>query len=580
MNAATSVGAESPGSEIVRIPAKIKIGSPTPTGGTEGVSSSADQDFRRTWQEFFSAAAQPVTAVAKDEDSFNDSESLDLQEGLEAEPGNVARTVSQPGSVDGQTARPASSKNVMPARPGAITRQSLQALVATSSQAGPRTEAKSASVVLHNGNAEALKAPVQKSTRPEAAQTIATNHEDPSSQSALNVEIVMRTNAVAPVPSANSEQLPKGHSLFNQPIESSEVTPAAPQTAVRVHPALAAAVNSQTTGGSLSQGWTSEGDISLDPSLSLTTVDTKPTVRARAGSVTPSVDAQVDDQAPPVAVQKVAEAANQGGTPTLQPELTLSNQGLRLSTADPGKQSKAAREQASFGHSPINLRSAAGAARSETHSEHSSAPVAGVAATTFVAQPAFVARPAVSPAGVSLPSPSPDRSIAIAAHRLDSAAEPSSAIDATASQPASRWTVTGAHRVEAGFDDPSLGWVAVRAQSSAGTIHAAVVPSSVEAAEVLGGHLVGLNAHMATERIPMSEVSLSAPDGGNAQSAAQGNGQGHEQGGRKDPQQSQAAERGSLLHLPQNLPVTESASSMTPITNISMHEAQYVSVRV
>jgi hypothetical protein len=59
-----------------------------------------------------------------------------------------------------------------------------------------------------------------------------------------------------------------------------------------------------------------------------------------------------------------------------------------------------------------------------------------------------------------------------------------------------------------------LGWVSVRAQAGAGGIHAAVVPSSEVAAQVLGSHLAGLNAHMASHYERLNPVTLSTPDAG------------------------------------------------------------------
>lgn len=78
--------------------------------------------------------------------------------------------------------------------------------------------------------------------------------------------------------------------------------------------------------------------------------------------------------------------------------------------------------------------------------------------------------------------------------------------------PISRWTLAGSHRAEAGFHDPSLGWVSVRAQAGAGGIHAVVVPASDTAAQVLNTHLAGLNAHMTSQYEHLSTVTLASPD--------------------------------------------------------------------
>ncbi len=89
--------------------------------------------------------------------------------------------------------------------------------------------------------------------------------------------------------------------------------------------------------------------------------------------------------------------------------------------------------------------------------------------------------------------------------------EPFAAIDAGMNDGAARWIHADSHQAEAGFQDQSLGWVSVRAQAGAGGIHAAVMPSSDAAAEVLSGHLAGLNAHLASQYEHMNAVTLSNP---------------------------------------------------------------------
>ena len=91
------------------------------------------------------------------------------------------------------------------------------------------------------------------------------------------------------------------------------------------------------------------------------------------------------------------------------------------------------------------------------------------------------------------------------------AQEPFTAMDAGMNAGAARWTLADSHRAEAGFQDPSLGWIGVRAQAGATGIHAAVMPASETAADVLSGHLAGLNAHMANHHEHMNAVTLSTP---------------------------------------------------------------------
>lgn len=124
------------------------------------------------------------------------------------------------------------------------------------------------------------------------------------------------------------------------------------------------------------------------------------------------------------------------------------------------------------------------------------------------------------------------------------ARETFAALDAEPGAGAPSWIHAGAQRAEAGFEDPVLGWVGVRADLGAGGVHAAIVPGSAEAAQSLGGHLAGLNAHLAAEQIPVSSLSMAAATGkesaaqGAMQSAAGQQGYGQHGGG-------QDAERGS-----------------------------------
>ena len=119
-----------------------------------------------------------------------------------------------------------------------------------------------------------------------------------------------------------------------------------------------------------------------------------------------------------------------------------------------------------------------------------------------------------------------------------------SALDAETGPRAPAWIHAGALRAEAGFQDPSLGWVGVRADTSGGGVHASLVPGSAEASQALGGHLAGLNAHLAAEHSPVETVTLASPEGRGAgvgadqgsQSMYQGSGQNAGQGGYTEPQ--------------------------------------------
>jgi hypothetical protein len=86
------------------------------------------------------------------------------------------------------------------------------------------------------------------------------------------------------------------------------------------------------------------------------------------------------------------------------------------------------------------------------------------------------------------------------------------ALDAAAAPVAPTWTHAGTHRAEAGFQDPAIGWVGVRADLSGAGIHATLVPGSTNAAEALGGHLAGLNSYLTEHHSPVANVTLAHPE--------------------------------------------------------------------
>jgi hypothetical protein len=115
------------------------------------------------------------------------------------------------------------------------------------------------------------------------------------------------------------------------------------------------------------------------------------------------------------------------------------------------------------------------------------------------------------------------------------------------------WIHAGTQRAEAGFQDPALGWVGVRADGGAGGVHAAVVPGSADAAQELGGHLAGLNAYLTDRQLHVDTLTVASPEGGSAQAGLghagsdHGGGQGmHQDAGRGSGQGSgQASDQAS-----------------------------------
>ncbi len=86
------------------------------------------------------------------------------------------------------------------------------------------------------------------------------------------------------------------------------------------------------------------------------------------------------------------------------------------------------------------------------------------------------------------------------------------ALDTGSSPGTTTWVHAGTRSAEAGFQDPTLGWVGVRADASGGGVHASLVPGSAEAAVTLGGHLAGLNSYLAEQHTPVDSITLAAPE--------------------------------------------------------------------
>jgi flagellar hook-length control protein FliK len=126
-----------------------------------------------------------------------------------------------------------------------------------------------------------------------------------------------------------------------------------------------------------------------------------------------------------------------------------------------------------------------------------------------------------------------------------SAQDTFAALDQQTSWSVPTWTHAAGQHAEAGFRDPELGWVGVRADLSASGVHATVVPSSADAAQALGSHLAGLNSHLAEQHAAIATLSMASPGesgagGGIAQHTQQGT-EGNDRG--SNPQESAASSR-------------------------------------
>ena len=132
-----------------------------------------------------------------------------------------------------------------------------------------------------------------------------------------------------------------------------------------------------------------------------------------------------------------------------------------------------------------------------------------------------------------------------------SAHEAFAALDADANSSSPNWIHAGTRRAEAGYQDPALGWIGVRADVSGGGVHATLLPSSSEAAQVLGGHMAGLDAYLSAEHTSVRSLTLTTPEGrepgfASGQDLGQGMNQGSGQSGYSEPQPSSRASMAAI----------------------------------
>lgn len=84
-------------------------------------------------------------------------------------------------------------------------------------------------------------------------------------------------------------------------------------------------------------------------------------------------------------------------------------------------------------------------------------------------------------------------------------------LDQNNALPPGAWIHSGVHRAEAGYLDPALGWVGVRAEALHGSIHAALMPSSTASARSLVEQLGGLHDFLRERQGSIATLTV-APD--------------------------------------------------------------------
>ena len=138
------------------------------------------------------------------------------------------------------------------------------------------------------------------------------------------------------------------------------------------------------------------------------------------------------------------------------------------------------------------------------------------------------------------------------------------ALDGERAIPQAAWIHARAHHAEAGYFDPALGWVGVRADTTAGGVHAAVLPGSAEAAQVLGSHLSGLNAYLSEHHGPAATVSIAAAQE-RSNSLDQRNSSGQNDGARggQNKEEPGSRERSTVSPAPRDERLTTAAANLS-----------------
>lgn len=122
------------------------------------------------------------------------------------------------------------------------------------------------------------------------------------------------------------------------------------------------------------------------------------------------------------------------------------------------------------------------------------------------------------------------------------AGTPFDGIDNATSMQDSGWLRSSAHQVEAGYHDPTLGWVEVRANEGAGGVHATLTPASESAANSLGEHLAGIANYLSQRETPVAALSVT---GASVQNGMTNSGLGADSGQQNDQNPAQADEQWS-----------------------------------
>ena len=147
------------------------------------------------------------------------------------------------------------------------------------------------------------------------------------------------------------------------------------------------------------------------------------------------------------------------------------------------------------------------------------------------------------------------------------AADPYQRMDQIAPAPVSALSV-GANRVAVGLHDPSLGWVEIKTQSTAGQIAAAVVTSSAQSHQALAGQLPSMAQFLSEHYVKLGSITVEQQSSaGNPGNGTADSGEGSQSYAGQDaaPSHSGAASPGAGLN-----PGTDTNEEYRPLSYISV----------
>ena len=253
------------------------------------------------------------------------------------------------------------------------------------------------------------------------------------------------------------------------------------------------------------------------PSHVFNTSQTPSLVQNQEQGTTQSIKQIVNVAAAPMS----GDNSNPLSTPAAAQSSSLATQSQALSTPTAASSRKASTTEA--------LRSAHRDSSVDSV-QHASQQLAGHVSVTTAVDASTMAHTLAGAGGTASSAGGSTGASSVTASGPDSR-EAFATLDTAGSSGTTTWIHAGAQHAEAGYQDPVLGWVGVRADSSGGGVHAQLVPGSADAAQTLGSHLTGLNTYLSEHHTPVETLTLSAPEGGGAgMGSGQGAGAGTQQG--------------------------------------------------